>query len=627
MNIIERVQREISNNGVKGFALKAWRKTGRLLWYTTCSVWYERDLDEPIDGAAPGLEVDVEFLVQDRGKLVQWLREKKSAYPWIYFDKEIEAAQAHSHIFLTLLHQGDIVGYIKIGRGRTYIHDFDQAPVFPPGTAFIYDTFVLPEYRKKGLAAFALEHASRYFRQNHYKKILCHIEEWNVDSIRAFEGAGYRAVGKIRFIRTAGMSFFLKKGFVPFLSLEHHLSRAAGPVMARRSLISALALLALSVLLPTRFAYSRKASPKTLSAAEKEAASPSPRPLPEVLQVHCPGACSWDYGKGDYTQAVDYAAVKRMLESGLMAFTGASGAALAWKKIIQPYSRGDRILIKPNLNNTIIGYSQAIMTSPQVVRAIVESLLDAGYPADDITIYDLTAYRDQDTTRRFAEMGVSTAFISVRPGILERVAARLHAGVDAPDTNALVHMQKPVRDAQGNSVRCYMPKVLTQARHLINVPVFKAHQFVLQSNALKNHFGTVRFSNLNTHPVVLHGEHINWHIADVNANEHIRNKTRLIVVDALLGAGCFRRGSHDRVPGRWRTLSSDNTPSSLFFAQDPLAVESVLADFIIDEQRAGGYEPYSHEYLHIAEKLGLGCHEHRDEDGSYSRIRFTRVSI
>jgi uncharacterized protein (DUF362 family) len=348
---------------------------------------------------------------------------------------------------------------------------------------------------------------------------------------------------------------------------------------------------------------------------------------PRVVQIHNAAVCDWNYVTGNYVESIDFGTVKKMMSAGLTAFSGADSPAAAWKKIIRPYRRGDKIVIKPNLNNTRIGYSQAIMTSPQVIQALVESLLEAGYPAGDIIIYDLTAYKGQAVTNRLAGLGVETVFLKENRSVLDKVATKLHLGPAAPDTDAPIQMHMPVRDGDGNDVRCYMPKVLTGAQHLINVPVFKAHQFVLQSNALKNHFGTVRFSNNNSHPVALHGAHIDWHIADINTNPHIRNKTRLVIVDALLGAGCFFRGSYGRIPSRWKTWPQGDTPNSLFFSAEPVAIESVIADLISREQMAMGYEPHSHRYLHIAAEAGLGVHEHRDEHGEYHKIGLQYISI
>jgi len=340
---------------------------------------------------------------------------------------------------------------------------------------------------------------------------------------------------------------------------------------------------------------------------------------PRVVQIHHAGVCDWGYEKGSYIESIDYQAVKRMLATGIMEFSGAESPAGAWEKIIQPYQKGDKIVIKPNLNNTKIGYSQAIMTSPQVIQALVESLLESGYPADDITVFDLTADK-QASTPGFNKFGVSTVFLNEKRSFVERLSTKMNLGPSGPDIHERIRMQRPVKDADGRDVQCYIPKVLSGAQHLINVPVFKAHQFVLQSSALKNHFGTVRFSNHNSYPVVLHGADIEWHISDINANPHIKDKTRLIIADALFGAGCFYRGNHGRIPSAWKTWPHGETPKSLFFSQDPVAIESVLADFIINEQKAMGYEPHSHRYLHIAAEAGLGVHEHAGAHGEYSKI-------
>lgn len=352
---------------------------------------------------------------------------------------------------------------------------------------------------------------------------------------------------------------------------------------------------------------------------------------PRVIQVHHADVCSWTYGDGDYIEGIDFKAVKKMMETGVVAFAGTATPAEAWKRIIRPYRRGEKIAIKPNLNNTRIGYREAIMTSPHVVQALLESLLESGFPAEDIIVYDLTAYDDQVATQSLRNLGVATLFPNRKRNILEhkihRVARKLHFGLDAPDMQAPIRMQKNVRDKDGNDVQCFIPKVLSHAQHLINVPVFKAHQFVLQSSALKNHFGTVRFSNLNSFPVVLHGQDIEWHIADINANPHIRDKTRLTIVDAILGAGCFFRGDLGRKPTRWRSLATGDTPASLFFSRDPVAVESVLADIVITEQRANGFEPYSHEYLHLSSALGLGVHDHHDDSGHYRNLDFSLLTI
>ena len=82
---------------------------------------------------------------------------------------------------------------------------------------------------------------------------------------------------------------------------------------------------------------------------------------------------------------------------------------------------------------------------------------------------------------------IQTVFRRDYKSLWDKVAARLYLGQQDADSSAMIKMRSVIKDDNSQSVNCYIPKVLTNAQHLINVPVFKAHQFVLQSSALKNH--------------------------------------------------------------------------------------------------------------------------------------------
>jgi uncharacterized protein (DUF362 family) len=347
--------------------------------------------------------------------------------------------------------------------------------------------------------------------------------------------------------------------------------------------------------------------------------------LPKVVRVFNNKATSWNYKTHPYINYINYDAVKNLLAKGLTTITETNNAKDAWKTIIHPYKAGEKIVIKPNFNNTGIGYSKAIMTSPQVIAAIVESLINSGFPAEDIIAYDLTAKGTDEIMPWLKKYPITVVFRREYKSLWDKIVVRLHFGQQNLDTSAMIKMRSVIKDDNSQSVNCYIPNVLTNAHHLINVPVFKAHQFVLQSSALKNHFGTVRFSNYNSYPVVLHGENIEKNIVDIYRSDHIKLKTRITIVDGLFGAGNFNREGYGRVPTPWNTLTTDPTPNSLFFSFDPIALESVLADYIIQEQEANGYEPNSHEYLHDAVDMGMGIHEHRNTKGEYTQIEYKEI--
>ena len=225
VNFFDKVKEEFHQNGISGVLGKAWHKTRRFMFYSTCSVWFERELHEPVLVFTPDLELETDFLVQDKSEIFEWLENNKTTFPWIFSEKEIDSAQTNNHPFFAIKHRNHLIGYLKIGVGPTYIHDFDKTVRFEPRTAFIYDTLILPEYRKMNLAVFSINETARYFKEQDFNRILCHIDEWNISSIKVYEKAGFKALGSIRFIRMTWFSLFLRNGYTPFLNLEKYLRR------------------------------------------------------------------------------------------------------------------------------------------------------------------------------------------------------------------------------------------------------------------------------------------------------------------------------------------------------------------------------------------------------------------
>jgi len=218
-----KLRNEYAQHGILGIFQKLHNRITKSLYYSTCSFWYERNLKDPIDDFMPDINIKTEFLIHDKYRLVEWFKKNKSRFPWIYFEKEISAALKYDHIFLVMQFENNIIGYVKIGRDHCYIHDFDKLIQFEPGNAFIYDTFILPEYRGKNLALFAINQTCQYLREQGFKKIICHIEQWNTPSIKTFGKGGFRTTGTIRFIRLAHVPLFFRGGHLPFFDLEKQL--------------------------------------------------------------------------------------------------------------------------------------------------------------------------------------------------------------------------------------------------------------------------------------------------------------------------------------------------------------------------------------------------------------------
>ena len=216
--------------------IKAWRMAKRkgvfflftrlvnkipyLTFRTSNSIWFEKRLNIFTDPVVPGANISVDFLVQDKIKLINWLKQYQPRFPWMYLHKEMQTARTDNHIFAVIFLDDMIIGYCKIGMNHIYIHDFDKIICFPEKMAFIYDTFVLPQYRGMHAALYAVIKIMQYLKEQRYYALWCHIEEWNRASLAVFQKAGFQRRGMIRFCRLFGVPFFIKNKYNPMLNLK-----------------------------------------------------------------------------------------------------------------------------------------------------------------------------------------------------------------------------------------------------------------------------------------------------------------------------------------------------------------------------------------------------------------------
>jgi uncharacterized protein (DUF362 family) len=133
---------------------------------------------------------------------------------------------------------------------------------------------------------------------------------------------------------------------------------------------------------------------------------------------------------------------------------------------------------------------------------------------------------------------------------------------------------------------------------IINLPVMKMHTGTGTSLALKNHFGSIN------NPSALHG----WErgemwksIAELNALEPIRTRTRLVLCDAT--RPLYNDGPEDNPKYRW-------TFGGIVAGRDPVAVESVCLDILEKKREEVHGSPWpctdGRKVVAWAQKIGLG---------------------
>ena len=376
-----------------------------------------------------------------------------------------------------------------------------------------------------------------------------------------------------------------------------------------------------------------------------------------VVWAHDPNAVAWN-GDGYWWELkhFDEERIYRMVQAGIAKLAGENDVVSGWDTLFtahnsshgtgNTYYSGQKIAIKTNMNGSGAydddqkGETRESYTNPVLLRALLRSLVqDAGVNPTDITVFDAGRIFP-DWMRELCGTG-----------ILEGVRFR-YRDVGGP-YDATADLRAPViwsREVRGETN--YLPLCVTEADYLINLANLKGHVYGITLCA-KNHFGSFVNSNrlrapegAGIHRYVSSPEMGEYSVlVDLMANYQFGEKTMLYMLDALICAP----GESVSVTGensRWQQSPFNNDyTSSIFFSQDPVAIDSVGADFLLHEptvtERNGALQnnPNVENYLHEAALVydapsgtvyyngngdpvkNLGVHEHwnNSKDKQYSR--------
>jgi uncharacterized protein (DUF362 family) len=340
-------------------------------------------------------------------------------------------------------------------------------------------------------------------------------------------------------------------------------------------------------------------------------------PAHRVVHTHSNLVTNWDYATGWYGNYVNQGVVDLMIDRGVMDLTGTQTRADAWRAIIPGYTAGQKVAIKINLNNASCDDShQVIDALPQPVNAVIQGLKSIGVPENDIWVYDVTSgwHSGQMPSR------LVNKIVALYP------AVQFHSNEGGCSTalgfsvSERVHFNVPPGRTITDRPIC---TALVQASYLINIPIMKKHGMAGVTLGFKNHFGSLERCDLVHWSVDLgDGEYLSTYngLVDIYNNSHFKDKTILTIGDGLYGA---RIDNYSEIPSRWPTFG-DQSPNSLFFSKDPVAVDCVMYDFLEAE---GGVPSGSDDYLKLAQASGLGTFEHWDVLQQYHTIDYRRVEV
>lgn len=161
-----------------------------------------------------------------------------------------------------------------------------------------------------------------------------------------------------------------------------------------------------------------------------------------------------------------------------------------------------------------------------------------------------------------------------------------------------------------------MPTCVTEAEYLINFADLKGHSMNGITLTAKNHFGSFINSSRNAAPVAaglhrfVNADRMGQYTVLVDLMGHylLGEKTILYMLDGIIVSPS--EGSTTSVNAentKWQSSPfNGGYTASLFFSQDPVAIDSVGADFLGNEPTLQRYNsvirnnPYVENYLHEA---------------------------
>ena len=337
-------------------------------------------------------------------------------------------------------------------------------------------------------------------------------------------------------------------------------------------------------------------------------------PRPRVVHTYCERAVDWGFVTGWWGDHVDQDVVNDMVDRGVMELTGRKTRADAWRALIPNYVSGQRVAIKANFNNasSMDDSDNFIDAAIEPVNAVIAGLKEISVAESDIWIYDAVRsipIRFQNGCD-YPGVQFSGDWTSNPQGF----SGTETVSFDTPSGS------QPLADQR-------ISNVLVNADYLINMPLMKKHCCAWVTLSFKNHFGSIQDC------AALHGYTFPYEddytsaysaLVDIYKNQHFGSKTVLTIGDGLYGS----RGDQGSVPEAWTTFSNES-PRSLFFSQDPVAIDSVMYDFLEAE---AGVQNHGDDYLALAANAGLGVFEHRAPGASsreewYSQIDYRYLDM
>jgi len=238
---------------------------------------------------------------------------------------------------------------------------------------------------------------------------------------------------------------------------------------------------------------------------------------------------------------VRQAKIQKMLDAAVSRATGSSSVNSAWRKLFKP---NDTVGIKVNC---LASAGKHLSSHPELVNCIVNGLVHAGVPPEQIIIWDRYNWELQNAGYEINRNGKGVKCYGTDAEGVGYSGELLIAG----------------------SVASKISKILsTYCTAIVNVPVLKDHNIAGVTLSMKNFFGAINDPNK-------YHDNINPSVPDLNTSNLIKDKTKIIICDAL-------KAGYDYGPGYHPQYNWDY--NGVVVSTDAVALDQIGAT-IIEEKR------------------------------------------
>lgn len=304
-----------------------------------------------------------------------------------------------------------------------------------------------------------------------------------------------------------------------------------------------------------------------------------------VTWAHDPAAVSWD-GTGSWWTDTNnnQAVIDRMVSRSIRGLTNQKSDAMAWNSIFHQFNRthgrgntgykaGEKVAIKPNLNNTVNhGTIDRLNSSPHLILSLIQQLTGpARVPQSSITLFDSSRFIPGNLYDKIHSEFPAVVFVDHIGG---------DGRVKAEFTPNAIPFSITSRNAKG------LDTTVMEATYLIDAALLKAHVSSGVTLCAKNLFGATSIDpdwHKNAHDGFAHnrdGSPGYSAFVDFMGHKDLGEKTMLFLIDGLYGSD-----NADGPPRlKWKMAPFNNAwPSSIFMSLDGTAIDSVGFDFLTSE--------------------------------------------